>query len=104
MSVVNSASDVRPSLVWSVTFVKRSAVGGPPPQVRHHVLAADAEVDDEVLQRLDLHDDQIPAAGGAERRPARARETRAAAGEPRARVLPPAPRRSAAGTEPRRRA
>ena len=42
------------------------AVAAPTPQVRHHLLAADREVDDEILQRFDLHDDQVLAARGAE--------------------------------------
>ena len=46
------------------------AVAGPPAQVRHHLLSADRVVDREVLQRFDLHDDQVAAACRAERRPA----------------------------------
>ena len=80
---MNSASDVRPSLVWSVTFVKRR-LSRPPPQVRHHVLAVHAVVDGEILQRLHLHDDEVPAARGAEVGPAGAQ--RRALGEPRASV------------------
>ena len=52
------------------------AVAGPTPQVRHHLLAADGEVDHEILERFHLHDDQVLAlrggeagATGAQRRP-----------------------------------
>ena len=45
-------------------------VGRPAAKMRHHLLAADAIIHREVLQRFDLHDDEILSAGRAERRAA----------------------------------
>ena len=42
------------------------AVLRPPPEMRHHLLAVDPEVDGEVLQRLHLHDNQVGSARGGE--------------------------------------
>ena len=55
--------------------------------MRHHVAAADVEIDGEVLQRLDLYDDQVVAAGNTERRSAGGSTQRRALGEPFERVL-----------------
>jgi hypothetical protein len=55
--------------------------------VRHHLLSVNGEVDDEVLQRLDLDDDEVAPASHAEGRRGWAGAKRSARGEPRQGIL-----------------